>query len=201
MPSRFGVVIILGALAGIAVALLVVGQSRTAPPQSTGTVQIGGPFELVRTTGATVKSADLAGEPMLVYFGFTNCPDICPAGLQQISAALDKLGTQAAGLHVVFITLDPERDTPAKLGEYMKSFHPAIMGLTGSLDAVTAAAKAYRVYFKKVETGTTPTEYTIDHSGFMYLMDGSGRYIAHFPHNVTADKLSVGILAAIKPAP
>lgn len=196
MRLMFGILI--GVLIGAATALTLL-----APPAPTngsaneGKPLIGGAFALTDTTGKRVTEKDFAGRPMLLYFGYTNCPDICPAGLQIISAALDKLGPQADKLSVLFISLDPERDTPAVLGEYVKSFHPRITGLTGSVEDMTAAAKAYRVYHKKVSLEGSAAQYSIDHTGFMYLMDGRGEYLKHFPHNVPIDKLAEELAKAL----
>ena len=196
MRLTFGVLI--GVLIGAATAI-----TMLAPPSANnGTVSegkplVGGAFTLTDTAGKRVTEKDFAGRPMLVYFGYTNCPDICPAGLQIISAALDKLGPQADKLSVLFISLDPERDTPAVLGEYVKSFHPRIAGLTGSVEEMTAAAKAYRVYHKKVMLEGSAAEYSIDHTGFMYLMDGRGEYLKHFPHNVAIDTLAQELAKAL----
>lgn len=201
MTPRVILITVIGLLAGAAVALSVVSRppSASLPQQtaSSGQALIGGPFSLTTTAGEAVTGESYAGRPMLVYFGFTHCPDICPSGLQVISAALDQLGPSAAKMTPLFITLDPERDTPAKLGEYLKSFHPGLIGLTGSPEAIASAAKAYRVYAKKVMTGPAPDDYTIDHTGFMYLMDRDGKFVTHFPHNVSADKLSAAMAAAI----
>jgi protein SCO1 len=110
----------------------------------------------------------------------------------------DKIGPDAAAkLTAIFITLDPERDTGPKLGEYLKSFHPRIVGLTGTTSTIADAAKAYRVYAKKVITDAAKGDYTIDHSGFMYLIDSRGQYVTHFPHNVSADKLSAALTDAL----
>lgn len=144
----------------------------------------GEPFPFVEAT---------AGELTVLFFGYTNCPDICPAGLQTISAALDKLGEKADRLTPLFISVDPERDTPAVLGEYVKSFHPKIVGLTGSVEEADQAAKAYKVYHKKVELEGSAAGYAIDHSGIIYLMDANGEYLKHFQHNVTIDALAEAI--------
>lgn len=180
-------------LAGLAIgglsAWMMVSQS---PPQSgtvaTGKALVGGPFSLVDGSGQQVTDKTFAGRKMLVFFGFTSCPDVCPGGLQVISSALEKLGPKADKLAPVFITLDPERDTPAKVSEYVKSFSPRLTGLSGSTDEVTAAAKAYRVYYKKVP-GSDAGSYTLDHTSIIYLMDESGQYLAHYPYPVTVDEL------------
>jgi protein SCO1 len=191
------------AVAGLAVgalAALIFMLAAHQPGQqgeSTGKALISGPFSLVDATGRHVTDKDFAGKPMLVYFGYTSCPDVCPAGLQIISAALDKLGDTAAGLTPIFITLDPEHDTPAVMGEYVKSFHPRIIGLTGSADEIAAVAKAYRIYYKKVADKRDPTRYSVDHSSFIYLMDGKGELVKHFPHTVGVDQLAAELAKAL----
>jgi protein SCO1 len=202
MTSRVFLIALTGLLAGAVAALTLVtrappqaGISQAAP--STGKALIGGPFTLTDTAGKSVTHATFAGRPMLVYFGFTHCPDICPSGLQIISSALDQLGANSTKVSALFITLDPERDTAAKLGEYLKSFNPQIIGLTGTADEIATATKAYRVYAKKVASEAAPADYSIDHSGFMYLMDRNGEYVTHFPHNTGADKLSSALTQSI----
>lgn len=193
MTPRVILIIVTGLIAGALAALNVVSRpppNLPAQTTSSGQALIGGPFSLADTAGLPVTDKTYAGQPMLVYFGFTHCPDICPSGLQVISAALDKLGPGAAKVSPLFITLDPERDTGPKLGEYLKSFHPRLIGLTGSPDAIAGVTKAYRVYAKKVASDTGSGDYSIDHSGFMYLMDADGKYVTHFPHNVSAEQLS-----------
>jgi protein SCO1/2 len=134
---------------------------------------------------------------MLVYFGFTNCPDVCPSGLQTLTVALDKLGDKAERLTALFITIDPERDTPQTLAAYIKSFHPRIQALSGSVDDVQAAIKTYRVYAVKVPDASDPKRYNIDHSSFFYLMDAQGRYVKHFPHSTDAGSLAEALAAAL----
>jgi protein SCO1 len=134
---------------------------------------------------------------MLVYFGFTYCPDICPAGLQVISAALDNIGAQSDKVAPLFITVDPERDTPEQLKSYVSSFHPSLTGLTGSAADISAAAKAYRVYYRKAQDPSL-SEYTMDHTSFVYLMDDKGDFITHFPHAVTPDKLAARLKAELE---
>jgi protein SCO1/2 len=191
-----------GLLAGAVAALVLVfaPQLDMAPgtaPQATGKALIGGPFSLLDQTGKRVTEKDFAGRPMLVYFGFTNCPDVCPAGLQVIAAALDKLGPKAGGLTPLFITLDPERDTPQVIGEYVKSFNPRIVGLSGSPEDIAAVAKAYRVYFKKIADEKSPGKYSVDHSAYMYLMSPTGEFLKHFPHTVSVDQLADELAKAL----
>jgi protein SCO1 len=200
MRIKLPLVIFLGVLVGAGSAYFI-GTSRNSGPQpgplgASGKAQIGGPFALVDQTGKAVTEKDYAGKPMLVFFGFTNCPDICPSGLQVLTAALDKLAAKSDQLTPLFITVDAERDTPEKLAAYIKSFHPRITALSGSPEAVAAAIKTYRVYAKKIPDDKTPGAYSMDHSSFFYLMDASGQYTKHFPHTIDADKLA-GEIAAV----
>ena len=150
---------------------------------------IGGPFELVDQHDARRTDADFRGKLMLIYFGFSYCPDVCPTDLQQIGLALDRLGGASEAVQPVFITLDPERDTPEHLKDYMPLFHPRFVGLTGNASAIAAAASAYRVYYKKVEFSDR-SDYTVDHSAFVYLIGRDGKYIGFFPPGTPADRLA-----------
>ncbi len=151
---------------------------------------VGGPFELTDHTGRVRTERDFRGQLMLVYFGFTYCPDICPADLQAIGLALDKLGHDGERVQPLFVTVDPERDTAEHLAEYVPLFHPRLIGLTGSLEAVRRAADAYKVYFAKVPTGKEASDYTVDHTAFIYLMDRDGNYLGFFPPGTTADRMA-----------
>jgi protein SCO1/2 len=151
---------------------------------------IGGPFRLVDQNGATVTDKDMQGQPFLVFFGFTHCPDICPTTLFDVSEVLRRLGPDADRVGALFVTVDPERDTPAALKEYLTSFHPRLRGLTGDAEPIAAMLRTYRVYAKKVplEGGA----YTMDHSALVYLMDKQGRFVAPFslkrrPEEAAAD--------------
>ena len=188
-----------GAMTAVLLATLPSGQSGAPSMQATGKALIGGPFSLLDPSGKRVTDKDFAGKPLLVYFGFTHCPDVCPAGLQVIAAALDRLGDKAKGMATVFVTVDPERDTPELMGKYVASFHSGIVGLSGSPDDIAAVTKAYRVYARKVPDETNPGEYNVDHSSFMYLMDGNGQYLKHFPHSVDAKDLADALAKAIDP--
>ncbi|HEX7790150.1 MAG TPA: SCO family protein [Afipia sp.] len=150
---------------------------------------IGGAFTLKDQTGKTRTDADFRGQLMLVYFGFTYCPDICPTDLQAITLAMDQLGTDAAKVQPLFVTLDPERDTSELLAQYVSLFHPRLIGLTGSQSDVARAADAYRVYYKRVKTGDKPDDYTVDHSAFIYLVDSDGKYLGFFPPGTDAPRL------------
>jgi protein SCO1/2 len=156
---------------------------------STGVVSIGGPFDLVDHTGKTVRASDFRDKYMLVLFGYTSCPDVCPTELQVITEAMDRLGDDGKDVVPMMISIDPERDTVAVLADYMGHFHPRLLGLTGSLAQVKAAGKAYRVYFAK----TKPDEdgdYFMDHSSFVYVMGPDGKYLHHFAPNVGAEVMA-----------
>ena len=142
------------------------------------TSAIGGPFKLVDQDGAPITDADIKGRPFLVFFGYTHCPDICPATLFEVSEVMHALGKDADRAGALFITVDPERDTPAVMKDYLSSFDPHLRGATGDRAAVDAAEKAYRVYAKKVPT--TDGDYSMDHTALVYLMDKQGRFVAPF---------------------
>ncbi|MDO8977693.1 MAG: SCO family protein [Afipia sp.] len=150
---------------------------------------IGGAFALKDQTGKIRTDADFRGQLMLVYFGFTYCPDICPTDLQQIGLAMEQLGDNAKNVQPLFITLDPERDTVDHLAQYVPLFHPRLLGLTGSIKDVSQAADAYRVYYNRVSTGSKPDDYTVDHSAFIYLIDRDGKYLGFFPPGTDAPRL------------
>jgi protein SCO1/2 len=149
---------------------------------------VGGPFELIDHSGRTRTEQDFRGRLMLVYFGFTYCPDVCPTDLQAIGLAMDKLGADSANVQPLFVTVDPERDTPAHLAEYVKLFHPRLIGLTGSAEAIRKAADAYKVYYARVDLNRD-AGYTVDHTAFIYLMDRDGNYLGFFPPGTSADRM------------
>lgn len=193
MKWRLAALAVAGFLVGgIAALALIPGlRERLAPSQiSVGKALVGGPFALTDHTGKRVTEKDFAGRHMLILFGFTFCPDICPSGLQVMAAALDKLGKKGERLVPIFISLDPERDTPQQLAQYVASFHPRLIGLTGTLEEVDKAAKAYRVFYKKVRDEKSTAAYTIDHTALIYLMGPDGAYVAHFNHATQLDTLA-----------
>jgi len=152
---------------------------------------VGGPFTLVDQDGRTVTDADFRGKYMLIYFGYTFCPDVCPTALTEVGQAIDKLGKDAEKVVPIFITVDPERDRPEHLKEYVRFFHPRMVGLGGSVAQVAAAAKAYRVYFAKArEKGAAEDEYLMDHTSITYLMGPDGKFLAHFSHGTSADAMA-----------
>jgi protein SCO1 len=180
---------LIGAIAGAGVLLLATPQGGQ-PVQSSGAALIGGPFSLVGGDGKPVTDRDFRGRYMLIFFGFTHCPDICPAELQVVAQALEQLGDKVKKVVPIFITLDPERDTPEAMANYVKSFGPNFVGLTGSPEAIAAAAKAYRVAYCKVENKESAGDYSVDHSALVYLMDPEGRYVTHFSYGLSADQMA-----------
>jgi cytochrome oxidase Cu insertion factor (SCO1/SenC/PrrC family) len=166
--------------------------------QNVGLPQIGGPFVLVNQDGKTVSEADFKGKYMLIYFGFTYCPDVCPTSLTTMGDALDILGDKAENITPVFITVDPERDDPEALKMYVEYFHPRLVGLTGSVDQVTAAAKSYKAYFSKFGDGYGDDDYTMDHSSITYLMAPDGKFVTHFGHGVEAEPMAEKLLEVLK---
>ena len=195
----------IGTLIGLLIAAGIVWwQISSLPTNSssgtqTGTALIGGPFSLTDQTGRPVTDADYRGRHMLIYFGFTFCPDVCPTELQVMASALDQLGRQADQVQPLFITVDPERDTPSQLAGYVSQFHPRMAGLTGTPEQIAAVARAYRVYYSKVPNKENDGYYTMDHSSFVYLMSPDGRFLEAFAHGTTPDKMAQGIRAHIKP--
>jgi cytochrome oxidase Cu insertion factor (SCO1/SenC/PrrC family) len=176
-----------------AFALFPAARERLLPSvnvRTMGQALVGGPFTLTDQTGKRVTDRDFHGKFLLVYFGFTNCPDVCPTALQVMAAALDKLGPNAERITPVLITVDPEHDTPALLAAYVASFHPRLVGLTGSPAEIDAAAKAYRVYVKKVPDPKSTAGYTMDHSSIIYVMGPDGAYRTHFTHATSADAMA-----------
>ncbi len=187
-----------GLVLGICLALLLVpgALQRVLPSggvRAVGQATIGGPFTLTDHNGRRVTDADFRGRHMLVFFGFTHCPDVCPSALQVTSAALDKLGARAAALTPVFISVDPERDTPEQMKSYVSSFHKSFVGLTGSVEEVAAVARAYRVYFARAKDPKSTAGYTIDHTTIIYLMGPDGKFLTHFTHATPVDTIATAL--------
>jgi len=189
MNLKLTLVALVSLALGAALALLPVGQrapqSLSASTRVTGKALIGGPFSLIDQTGKRVTDEDFKGRYLLVYFGYTFCPDLCPTGLQSIARVLDQLGTDAAKVAPLFITIDPTRDTAEKLKAYVAAFHPQIEGLTGTDQQVAEAAAAYQVYYTKGEA-VDDHDYMMDHSSLIYLMGSDGKFITTFPEDVDA---------------
>jgi protein SCO1/2 len=162
----------------------------SASRQAATAVPIGGPFTLVDQDGRTVTERDFAGKWMLIYFGYTYCPDVCPLGLATIAEALDQLPqAQRDEIVPVLVTVDPERDTPEVLKEFVAAFGPGFKGLTGSPEQMQAALKTWRVYSRKAEA-QPDGGYLVDHSTFTYLMSPDGAYASHFSHGVTPEEMA-----------
>ncbi|MBA4750584.1 MAG: SCO family protein [Alphaproteobacteria bacterium] len=152
-------------------------------------VSIGGPFLLVDQHGRPKSSADFRGRYMLVYFGYTYCPDVCPTALYAMTDALNSLKDKAKNFQPIFITIDPNRDTRSVMRDYMKNFHPSFVGLTGEKDQLEKAHKAYHVYAVKAPGQEHEKNYILDHSSIVYVMDPRGRFITSFNHNTSAEEI------------
>lgn len=158
-----------------------------------GTALIGGPFELTDHNGVRRGDAGFRGKLMLVFFGYTFCPDICPLSLQLVSDVLDGLGGDADKVAPIFVTVDPGRDTPSVLKNYVGNFSPRIVGLTGRGDEVAAMAKAYRSYFKLHGDPTKDEGYLVDHSTLIYLMGRDGKFLTQFTHQTPPERMAAAI--------
>jgi len=191
----------------VAAIFLIVGITLRLPQllddsstSSTSEVAIGGDFELIDPKGNIVTHEDLKGTYTLINFGYTFCPDVCPTGLQTAATALEMLPPEIENKVVsLFITIDPERDTPEVMGEYVKHFHKSLVGLSGSTEQVDKAAKAFRVYYKKVvESEEAQEDYLMDHSAFQYLMGKDGKFLTHFPHGIDPAQMAQKLKVYIK---
>jgi len=173
-------------IVGLVVVLwLLGGLQKVAAPAS-----IGGPFRLTDQTGQVVTEQAMKGKPTLIFFGFTRCPDVCPTSLFELSQVLAAMGADADRINAYFVSVDPERDTPASMKDYLSSFDPHLKGLVGTPEATEKIEKAYRVYAKKVPL--KDGDYTMDHTALIYLMDKQGNFVAPFnikrkPEDAAAD--------------
>ncbi|KAM0875869.1 hypothetical protein ACQ4PT_036525 [Festuca glaucescens] len=167
------------------------------PAQTVGTAAIGGPFSLLNHDGKPVTEKDFLGKWTLLYFGFTHCPDICPDELQKMSAALNKIKEkEKLEIVPVFISVDPERDTVEQVHDYVKEFHEDLIGLTGTSEEIRKVARAYRVYYMKTEE--EGSDYLVDHSIVMYLMNPKMEFVKFFGKNYDEDTLAQGIIKEIR---
>ena len=188
---------ILYATMGLLLAVLLLGAGGFLWLSESGgnsPISIGGPFTLENGSGKTVTDRDFRGKYMLVYFGYTFCPDVCPTTLNAVADAMDKLGPAASRVQPVFITVDPKRDTPGVVKQYAAAFGPNIIGLTGTPQEIAAAAKEYRVYYAEHRTGTGPNDYAMDHSSVLYLMGPDGTFVAP----IRADESGAEMAANLK---
>jgi len=189
MTARSVRILAIGAafLAGLVLCfgIVLMVTSRVSAPVAQQVAAIGGPFKLTDQNGQAVSDQDLHGRPFLVFFGFTHCPDVCPTTLFEVSEILRALGRDADRTRALFITVDPERDTPSVMKDYLSSFDPHLWGLSGDPAAIAAIAKGYRVYYKKVPLDQGG--YTMDHTAIVYLMDKDGRFVSPFSLKRTAE--------------
>jgi protein SCO1/2 len=163
--------------------------SVSAGSASTAPISVGGPFALTDHTGKRVTEADYRGRVILVFFGYTYCPDVCPATLNNISDALRLLGDRADEVAPLFISVDDGRDDLKRMAEYVAAFDRRVVGLVGSAEEIAAAAKAYRIYYAKRER-EAPNDYLMDHSAYVYVMDRDGRYVTHLRATDTPEKIA-----------
>lgn len=186
--------IALGLGLGIRYSLTGNGDGGVASP-----VTIGGPFTLTDHSGAAVTDKTYQSKYLLIYFGYTFCPDVCPTSLGTMAEALGKIGKdKAAKIQPLLITVDPERDSKERLGEYVNAFYPGMAGLTGTAEEIASVAKAYRVYFAKVKAEDTNVGYLIDHSALLYLMGPDGKFIRHFSHGTQAADMVAALEESVK---
>ncbi|MBV8751296.1 MAG: SCO family protein [Hyphomicrobiales bacterium] len=156
-----------------------------------GREPVGGPFDLIDQTGRRRTDADFRGKLGLLYFGYTHCPDVCPTELQALSLALDMLGPAGDAVQPLFITLDPERDTPSHLADYVTAFHPRLVALTGPDAAIRKVALAYKVYFAR--PSAQGGDYAVDHTGFIYLVGKDGRYLGFLPPGSSPEQIAATV--------
>jgi protein SCO1/2 len=195
--ARVAFIVVIAFSIGMGIALFLRHDARQGFVQS-GKALIGGKFSLTNHKGEPVTDKDFRGRYMLVSFGYTFCPDICPAELQLMTDAMGKLGDKQSEVTPVFVTIDPARDTVKQMRDYVSNFHPRMVGLTGTDEQIRQAAEAFRVFYAKAETKTPGDQYYLmDHSTFIYLMDRNGEYLRHFPYGVSADDLAEAISSAV----
>jgi protein SCO1/2 len=168
-------------------------------PRAGDSAPAGGPFSLIDASGVPVTDKTYRGKWELVFFGYTYCPDLCPTTLTTIADALRDLGPLADKVQPIFITVDPQRDTPAAVGDYVRNFDPRIVGLTGSAEAIAAVAKEYKVYYAVHKTGDGPDDYLMDHSGFIYLMDPNGRFVGVLSGEASAQSMADKLRPLLSP--
>lgn len=199
MSPRFRLIavaltIAIGAAIGWVISDIVISRND---PAALIAAPIGGPFALTDQDGRPRTDADFRGQVLLLSFGYTNCPDVCPLTLGHFAEAIEQLGPDAARVRGVFITVDPQRDTPARLRDYVTAFGDRIVGLTGSREAIDRVARAYRVIYRLGADAATNPHYTVDHSALIYLIGRDGRYRAHFNHDVAPDVLATALRGAL----
>ena len=187
------------AVAGLVVAVLLLSAGGFMWLSGDAGPTVGGPFRLENGHGQVVTDQAFRGKYMLVYFGYTSCPDVCPTTLTHVAHALTKLGPIADRLTPVFITVDPKRDTPKIMQQYTAAFSRQLVGLTGTPQQIAKVAKEYHVYYAIHKTGDGPDDYTVDHSSVLYLMDPKGRFVAPVRADSSGDELAAELRRLIRP--
>lgn len=184
--------VVLLALTGLAIAAVAAFVLYGGGNGGRGIASIGGPFTLVDHKGKTKTDEDFRGKYMLIYFGYTYCPDVCPTALQVMTQAMDRLTPETQKkITPIFITIDPSRDTVKQLNAYVENFHPALVGLTGTDEQIAKAARAYRVYYGRAKSGKEETtDYLMDHSSIVFLINPDGAYVTHFTHATPPEKMA-----------
>ena len=162
--------------------------TRASDSSLSAGLSLGGAFTLTASDGSTVTDQTYRGKWLLIYFGYTYCPDACPTALNEISTAMAKLGTNAEKVQPLFITVDPERDTPKVMAEYVQAFDAHIVGLTGTPQQIAAVAKEYRVYYERRKTDDGG--YLMDHTSLIYVIDPRGRFVRMFPGDMSGDRMA-----------
>jgi protein SCO1/2 len=180
---------------GLLVAVLLLGTGAFVWLSGSGVSSslVGGAFTLQDGNGRAVTDRDFRGNYMLVYFGYTFCPDVCPTTLNEVADAVARLGSKGDRLQPIFITVDPKRDTPSVVKQYAAAFGPRLIGLTGSPEQIAQVAKEYRVYYAEHRTGSGPADYTMDHSSIIYLMGPDGRFIAPIRADETGAEMAADL--------
>ena len=186
----------------VALASIVIWRSQNVVTSSSdSTVPIGGGFELTDHHGQTVTENSYSGKYLLVFFGYTYCPDVCPMTLERVAATLNGLGASASKVQSLFVSVDVGRDTPEGLAEFLELFHVDIIGLTGTEEQIRQIAKAYRIYFARIEEkGSGEDDYIMDHTSLLYFMSPDGSYITHFQGNANPAVMTEYILRSIDEA-
>lgn len=187
--------LVLGALcvAAAGISFLIYPEPIVSEPRgvtTSGTAAIGGPFALVGTDGETVTDQTFRGKWLLIYFGYTSCPDACPTALNSMSVALEKLGSRAGKLQPLFVTIDPQRDTREAIASYLASFDSRIVGLTGTEDQIDSVIKEYRLYVSREKPDAGGKNYLVSHSSFIYLMDPQGAFVGVIHSDATGDEIA-----------
>ncbi len=188
-------IVALGVLAGASTLWMRSGSlSSSDGIRTSGEALVGGPFSLTDHTGARVTQDDFLGRPMMLYFGYTFCPDVCPTSLQVLAVALEEMGEEADVIQPVFVTIDPARDTVEQMAEYVGYFGDDFIGLTGTDEEIADIARTYRVYYGKVD-GESEDDYLMDHSSIFYLMGADGKFVKHFSYTTDPEQLALDIAA------